>query len=160
MLAFVLVLGVAPAAWSVVQPYADVGPPDPAYTYMQVKSGKSGVPASSGTYCLPTKANPTVTTCHTATYPLPGVKRITVKRGATVKLILHAPAGYITWRAARVSAGKERVSVTGEAKVASSTKRSWTVTLPKKLSTKATILGFNVTYLNAYNTYEVGIKVR
>lgn len=160
-IALVAMLAGAPVASSLIAPDADNGPPDPNYTFMSVKSGKVAKPAVWGTYCLPSKANPALQTCHTApSYPLPGAPKLSVTRGDKVMLRFHAPAGYITWRAARVSAGKERVTASGEAQVAGTSKRTWTVTLPKNLSHAATVLGFSVTYLNAYNTYEVGIKVR
>lgn len=162
MLVGLIALFVAvPVAQSIVQPAADVGPPEPAYNYMRVKSGKSSAQATSGSYCLPLKGAPTTQTCHTApVYPLPGLATVTAKRGASVTMTLQAPAGYVTWRAVRISGGKERVSASGEAHTVGTSKKTWRLTLPRNLSRKVTVLGFNVTYLNAYNTYEVGIKVR
>jgi hypothetical protein len=160
-LAVVLSLVAVPPAWSVIQPDPTNGPPNPAYTYMMVKAGKTSVVAPYGTYSLPSAANPLVTTSHqAASYPLSPLPKLTVSRGQQITLRLKAPSGYITWRAVRVSGGKERTSTTGEAQVLSSTKKSWRVTIPKNLSRKVTVLGFLVEYLNAYNSYEVGIKVR
>jgi hypothetical protein len=161
LLAVMLSLVVVPAAWSVIQPDPSNGPPDPNYTYMAVVAGKKSVVAAVGTYSVPSKADPTVVTNHKApSYPLTPRPTLTVSRGQALTLRLKAPSGYITWRAARVSGGIEHVSTQGEAEVRSATKRSWRVTLPKNLSRKVTVLGFTVQYLNAYNSYEVGIKVR
>jgi len=165
VLAAVLVLVAVPIASSATDDAPmcpNIGPPDPAYTYLAAKNGKSSVQAAYGTYCLPLKGQPTKATGGgaDAKYPLPGLKVLQVKRGSTIRLILHAPAGWITYRLARVSGGKERSLVTGEATLANRNKRAYTIKLSKTLSKRATILGLNVTYLNAYNTYEVGIKVR
>lgn len=131
----------------------------PEYGTMIVKHGKQSVQATLGTNCQPTATGGQE--CADAKYPLATTGRVTLTRGKEVKLLLKASAGYVRWRAARVtSAGEEVLLTYGEANVVSKTKRQWRLTVPKDLRKSATILGFDVVYPSAYASFEVGAKVR
>jgi hypothetical protein len=136
--------------------------PSKPFTVMIVKTTKSrqSVQAKQGSYCLP---NETFTggICHTATFPLPDVPKVRVSKGEQITLLFKVPVGYVTWRTARLSPTKtEVITGTGEGERVTKTKKRWRLTLPKNLRKSSTIVGVNVTYVNAYNSFEFGITVR
>lgn len=136
-------------------------PPVKDYTVMIAKTKKSrqSVQAKQGSYCLPA-ADGSGGTCHTATFPLKDLPVIKVSKGEQVTLLFKIPVGYLTYRVARVSNGREVVQALGEAEQVTKTKKRFRVTLPKNLRKSATILGFYVEYVNSYSSFEVGLKVR
>ncbi|MCW3012996.1 MAG: hypothetical protein JWO02_88 [Solirubrobacterales bacterium] len=157
------VLAAGPAAGALADETAPERPPVKEYTVMIAKTEKSkqSVAAKQGNYCLPA-ADGNGGTCHTAKFPLPDLPVITVSKGEKVTLLFKVPVGYITWRTARVNSnnGTEVAVATGEGEQVTKTKKRWRVTLPKTLRKSATILGLFVQYANAYNSFEVGLKVR
>jgi hypothetical protein len=136
--------------------------PSPPFTVMIAKTTKSrqSVQAKQGSYCLP-NATFTGGICHTATFPLPDVPVVKVSRGEQITLLFKAPVGYVTWRTARLDGRRaEVITGQGEGERVTRTKKRWRLTLPKNLRRSSTIVGVNVTYLNAYNSFEFGIAVR
>jgi hypothetical protein len=136
--------------------------PSPPFTVMIAKTTKSrqSVQAKQGSYCLP-NATFTGGICHTASFPLPDVPVVKVSRGEQITLLFKAPVGYVTWRTARLDSRRtEVITGQGEGERVTRTKKRWRLTLPKNLRRSSTIVGVNVTYLNAYNSFEFGIAVR
>jgi hypothetical protein len=144
----------------VFTPLAAAQSTSPDFKRMILKYGKQSVQATVGQYCIPTADGKGQ--CETATYPLKTTGRITVRQHGRVTLLLGAPAGYITWRAARITGSKknpESITATGEATVVGRSKKRWTVQLPKNLRTSSDLLGFNVVYPSGFSAFEVGVKV-
>lgn len=150
-----------PASGALAQDAGDQ--PSPPFTVMIAKTTKSrqSVQAKQGSYCLP-NATFTGGICHTATFPLPDVPVVKVSPGEQVTLLFKAPVGYVTWRTARINSRSkaEVITAQGEGELVTRTKKRWRITLPKTLRRSSTIVGVNVTYLNAYNSFEFGIAVR
>ena len=131
----------------------------PDFTRLIVKVGKRSVQATLGTHCVPTADGKGQ--CDTAAYPLKTTGSVTLSRGGEVTLLFGAPAGYVSWRAARIDGtGKEVPVATGEAKVVTKTKKRWRITLPKNLRRSTKLLGFSVNYPNAFASFEVGATVK
>ena len=64
------------------------------------------------------------------------------------------------WRLARLDGtGKEQAVDVGVGFAATKTQKRWRLTLPKRLSTRIKIVGFDVFYKNAYSSFEVGARV-
>jgi len=140
-------------------PLARAADKPPDFTRMIVKVGKKSVQATLGTNCVPSADGQG--SCTEASYPLKTTGKVTVKRGQQVTLLFGAPAGYVSWRAARLSAkGEEVITAKGEAKAVTKTKKRWRLTLPKNLSRSTKLLGFSVVYPNAYASFEVGAAVK
>ncbi|MCW2996615.1 MAG: hypothetical protein JWN65_164 [Solirubrobacterales bacterium] len=159
----VTALVAGPAAGALADQTAPERPPVKEYSVAIAKTTKSkqSVQASQGSYCLPA-ADGNGGTCHTASFPLPDLPTIRVSKGEQITLLFKVPVGYVTWRTARVNSrsGQEIAITTGEGEQVTKTKKRWRVTLPKNLRKSATILGLFVQYANAYNSFEVGLKVR
>jgi hypothetical protein len=86
---------------------------------------------------------------------------VTISRGGEVTLLSSAPAGYVAWRAARLdSKGEEVILAKGEAKSVTKTKKRWRIKVPKTLRKSTKLLGFSVTYPNAFAAFEVGAIVK
>jgi hypothetical protein len=160
---FATAVAAGPAAGAMADETAPERAPVKEYSVVIAKTTKSkqSVQAKQGSYCLPA-ADGNGGTCHTATFPLPDLPKITVSRGEKITLLFKVPVGYITWRTARVNAktGQEVAIANGEGEQVTKTKKRWRVTLPKNLRKSTTILGLFVQYANAYNSFEVGLKVR
>lgn len=135
-------------------------PPVKSLTVMIVKTDKSkqSVQAKMGSYCLPSDDGTAV--CKDVPLPLPDLPVVKVSPGETISLLFKTPVGYITWRTARVSKGKEVLVSSGEGLQVTKTKKRWKITIPKTTKKSATIVGIFAQYLNAYNSFEFGIDVR
>jgi hypothetical protein len=155
-------IAAVPAAAAIAQTTAPAKPPVPELTVMIAKTTKSkqSVQGKLGNYCLPSADG--TATCHTASFPLPDLPKVTVSRGEQITLLFKAPVGYVSFYTARVnSKTKKEVEVgNGEGDQVTKTKKRWRLTLPKNLTKSATIVGVFVQYVNSYSSYEFGIKVR
>jgi hypothetical protein len=130
----------------------------PDFTRLIVKVGARSVQATLGTHCVPADGKGNCTDAH---YPLKTTGKVTISRGGQVTLLIGAPAGYVAWRAARVDGkGEEIITAKGEAKPITKTKKRWRLKLPKSLRRSTKLLGFSVTYPNAFAAFEVGASVK
>ncbi len=126
------------------------------YKKLIVKSGKKAAAATLGIRChpddCPSEAN--------HKYPLRTTGTVPLRAGETVTLLLGAPATDVRWRVARIDGlGKEQLIDVGVAFPATKTQKRWRARMPKKLSKRVKILGFDVMYKQAYSSFEVGAKV-
>jgi hypothetical protein len=140
-------------------PLARAADKPPDFTRMIVKVGKKSVQATLGTHCVPTADGGG--SCSEADYPLKTTGKVTIKARQHITLLFGAPAGDVSWRAARVtSKGVEVITAKGEARPVTKTKKRWRLTLPKSMRKSTKLLGFNVNYPNAFASFEVGASVR
>ncbi len=129
------------------------------YKKLIVVSGKKSTAATLGTRCHPGQ-NGTAGDCTEAKYPLKTTGTVALRAGERVTLLLGAPATDVRWRAARIDGtGKEQLIDVGGAFPATKTQRRWRVHLPKKMSRRIKLLGFDVVYKNAYSSFEIGARV-
>lgn len=140
-------------------PLAGAAENPPDFTRLIVKVGSRSVQATLGTHCVPTADGSGG--CTEATYPLQTTGRVTIRRDGEVTLLSGAPAGYVAWRAARIDGrGEEVIVAKGEARSITKTKKRWRIKLPKNLRRSTKLLGFSVTYPNAFAGFEVGATVK
>jgi hypothetical protein len=131
----------------------------PDYSKMIVVSGKKSSQATLGTRCHP---NPdgSAGTCVETTYPLKTSGKVTLRAGERLTLLLGAPATDVRWRGARIDGtGKEQLVTVGAATPITKTQKRWRIQLPKRMSARTKLLGFDVVYKNAYSSFEVGARV-
>jgi hypothetical protein len=129
------------------------------YKKLIVMSGKKSAAATLGTRCHP-GVDGAPGDCAEAKYPLKTTGTVPLRAGERLTLLLGAPATDVRWRAARVDGlGKEQLIEVGVAFPATKTQKRWRVHMPKKLSKRIKILGFDVVYKNAYSSFEVGARV-
>lgn len=129
------------------------------YRTLIVRSGTKNTQATLGARCHPAQA-PAEGDCQNVTYPLKTTGTVSLRAGERLTVLLGAAATDIRWRLARVDGtGKEQAVDVGVAFRATRTQKRWRLTLPRRLSTRIRILGFDVFYKNAYSSFEVGAKV-
>jgi len=159
---FLTALAAGPAAGALAAEAGPERPPVKEYSVAIAKTAsKQSVQAKQGSYCLPA-ADGKGGTCRTVRSPQPDLPTITVRKGEQITLLFKVPVGYVTWKTARVNS-KNGIAVPvtgGEGEQVTRTKKRWRVTLPKNLRKSHTVLGLFVQYANAYNSFEVGLKLR
>lgn len=157
------VFATGPVAGAMAQATAPADkPPVKSLTVMIVKTTKSkqSIQATLGSYCLPSDDG--TYACKEIPAPLPDVPIVTVRKGETISLLFKSPVGYVTWRTARVNSKshKEVLVSQGEGDPVTKTRKRWKITLPKNMRKSATIVGVFAQYVNAYSSFEFGIKVK
>jgi hypothetical protein len=129
------------------------------YKKLVVVSGKKSAQATLGTRCHP-GVNGSPGDCAEAKYPLKTTGVVSLRAGERVTLLLGAPATDVSWRAARIDGtGKEQLVDVGTAFPATKTQKRWRIHLPKRMSRRTKLLGFDIVYKNAYSSFEIGAKV-
>lgn len=132
------------------------------YTKMVVKSGKKSTQAKLGAFCHPDgNGSGRCTAEGEVTYPLKGVATIVGRRGQDITLLIAAPVSHLAWRTSRLDGrGNEVITHIGRGRAVTKTFKRWRIKLPKDMRTSSRFMAFDVTYPQAYSSFQVGLKVQ